>query len=428
MAVPAKRVQYSYDYRGRMVRRQVFSGTYNAGPPSTINWSSTPDTAAGADLIFLYDGWQCVAALKPDQSLFQAYVWGADLSGTMGGAGGVGGLVMFRRVVAGGGTETYFSTYDGNGNVTGLVKGEDAGVSSSAGSVSARYEYGPFGTLLRISGEPVALDNPFRFSTKYHDDTADLMYYGFRYYNPSTGRWLSRDPLEEKGGFNLYGFVYNNPQRYSDPLGLRIYITAPPVGGLDYTRFDDYVLNGFQRIIGDCAKLRKTPIIRQVETGFLFWKKTETRLLGWELDFTDQKLNCVCSPCWKWLKLALGDHLPKKDIYIHRGDELDNASEFRDNIYINENLSFELPTLDASGNVVWENAPFDVVLWHEVIGHGYRDLKHPKDRSNRQGGGGRDPTIVEENNARNCLRLQGVRINDRVPTYYRWKNSLRTCN
>src|SRR5437867_9052309 len=92
LAVPPKRVQYSYDYRGRMVRRQVFTGTYSAGPPATINWSSTADTAAGADVIFLYDGWQCVAALKPDQTLYQAYLWGTDLSGRIGGAGGVGGL------------------------------------------------------------------------------------------------------------------------------------------------------------------------------------------------------------------------------------------------------------------------------------------------------------------------------------------------
>src|SRR6266498_5050686 len=49
VAVPAKRVQYTYDYRGRMVRRQVFSGTYIAGTPPTITWSSTPDAAAAAD-------------------------------------------------------------------------------------------------------------------------------------------------------------------------------------------------------------------------------------------------------------------------------------------------------------------------------------------------------------------------------------------
>jgi RHS repeat-associated protein len=267
----------------------------------------------------------------------------------------------------------------------------------------------------------MAKANPFRFSTKYQDDETDLLYYGYRYYSSSTGRWPNRDPLGEREGNILYGFVQNNPQRYVDPHGLRIYIIAPPVGGLDYTHFDDYVLDGFQRIIGDCAKLKKSSIIQEVPTGFLFWKSTETKLIGWELYYTDEKPNCVCNPCWKWLKAALGDNLPTKDIYINRGHMLDNAYETRDNVFINENLNVSLPTLDASGNVVWENTPFDVVVWHEAIGHGYRDLPHPNVPTNRQGGGGQDPTILEENNARNCLRLQGVSINDRVPTYYGWK-------
>jgi hypothetical protein len=43
----------------------------------------------------------------------------------------------------------------------------------------------------------MAKANPFRFSTKYQDDESDLVYYGNRYYKPSTGTWLSRDPLEE---------------------------------------------------------------------------------------------------------------------------------------------------------------------------------------------------------------------------------------
>jgi len=125
---------------------------------------------------------------------------------------------MFRRTV-GSSTETYFPTYDGNGNTIGLVKAEDAGVTGSAGTVAARYEYGPFGNTLRLSGEPVALDNPFRFSTKFQDDYAELLYYGFRFYNSSTGRWLNRDPISEAGGFNLYGFCRNDPIYYIDAYG-----------------------------------------------------------------------------------------------------------------------------------------------------------------------------------------------------------------
>jgi hypothetical protein len=44
--------------------------------------------------------------------------------------------------------------------------------------------------------------------------------YEYRAYSPSTGRWLNRDPIGELGGRNLYGFVYNNPIRRIDRLGL----------------------------------------------------------------------------------------------------------------------------------------------------------------------------------------------------------------
>jgi RHS repeat-associated protein len=62
--------------------------------------------------------------------------------------------------------------------------------------------------------------NPIRFSSKYTDDESDFLYYGHRYYNPSTGRWLSSDPIGEKGGINLYVFVENDPKTAYDFLGL----------------------------------------------------------------------------------------------------------------------------------------------------------------------------------------------------------------
>jgi RHS repeat-associated protein len=62
--------------------------------------------------------------------------------------------------------------------------------------------------------------NPFMFSTKFYDWETGLYYYGYRYYNPSTGRWLSRDPIGERGGKNLYAFVLNRPTYYIDRFGL----------------------------------------------------------------------------------------------------------------------------------------------------------------------------------------------------------------
>jgi hypothetical protein len=80
----------------------------------------------------------------------------------------------------------------------------------------------------------LAFLNPFRFSTKYQDDETGFLYYGYRYYDPSTGRWPNRDPINELGfnllignpdGFNfdeeknLYAFVHNDPLNKIDPDG-----------------------------------------------------------------------------------------------------------------------------------------------------------------------------------------------------------------
>ena len=66
----------------------------------------------------------------------------------------------------------------------------------------------------------VSASDAFRFSTKYTDQDTGLSYYGFRYYDPHTGRWLNRDPLGEDGGVNLYGFAGNDGVNSIDPLGL----------------------------------------------------------------------------------------------------------------------------------------------------------------------------------------------------------------
>jgi RHS repeat-associated protein len=106
---------------------------------------------------------------------------------------------------------THFVAFDGNGNVSALVKGAD-------GTVAARYEYGPFGEAVRANG-PAAQIGSIRFSTKWRDDEPDTLFYGCRYYNPSAGKWLSRDRFQEGGGPNLNGFVGNDPLNKTDPFG-----------------------------------------------------------------------------------------------------------------------------------------------------------------------------------------------------------------
>ena len=89
------------------------------------------------------------------------------------------------------------------------------------------YRYDAFGNILVTQGEK-ALENEYRFSTKPLNEVNGLYYYGYRYYDPVTGRWPSRDPIGERGGENFYGFVGNDGVNYSDYLGLI------PVSGYSY--------------------------------------------------------------------------------------------------------------------------------------------------------------------------------------------------
>ena len=190
---PQYQLNFSYDARSRRIQKQV----------------STNSTSVYTN-VFLYDGWNLIAELAPNGSVLRNYTWGSDLSGTMQGAGGVGGL-LWENAMIGNTNYLAFVGFDGNGNVSELV--------GTGGTNLAQYEYGPFGEVIRATG-PMAKLNPFRFSTKYQDDESDLLYYGMRWYSASTGQWLSRDPIGEKGGVNLYICSGNDQIDFFDILGL----------------------------------------------------------------------------------------------------------------------------------------------------------------------------------------------------------------
>jgi RHS repeat-associated protein len=181
------------------------------GPPLNFILLKAPRQTDQSTNKFVYEASNLIATLSAESQLLSSYVWGLDLTGTPQGAGGVGGLLSM-TVHSGPQAGTYFYNYDGNGNVQALVN-------ATGGTTAAQYEYGPFGEDIRASG-PLARMNPFRFSTKYQDDESDFVYYAFRYYNPSTGSWLSRDPLEEHGAANLSSFVGNDAVNRLDLLGL----------------------------------------------------------------------------------------------------------------------------------------------------------------------------------------------------------------
>lgn len=193
----ARRLEFSYDYMGRRVEKVTFTG-------SPGNWT------LDQHLRFVYDGWNLVAELDASGAAIRTYTWGLDLSQSLQGAGGVGGLLAVAEH-GGGNSAAFYATYDANGNVSEYL--------DASGAVAAHYEYSPFGRLTAATGAKAA-DFVFRFSTKYLDESTGLYYYGLRYYSAELGRWISRDPIGELGGINVYQHTLNSPLILVDKLGM----------------------------------------------------------------------------------------------------------------------------------------------------------------------------------------------------------------
>ena len=196
---PYLREEHDYDFIGRRIRTSIF----------TTSGATTPASRT----LFVFDGWKCVAELDALSSnqVARKYTWGLDLAGDSGDSstGNVGALLWLVDTAT---NKTHIHLYDRNGNVSGLMD-------TTTRKRSATYDYDAFGQLTVCYGD-YAKKNPFGFSTKYTDFATGLCYYGYRWYSPVHGRWPSRDPIEEKGGINLYGFVGNDGVSRQDRLGL----------------------------------------------------------------------------------------------------------------------------------------------------------------------------------------------------------------
>ena len=192
---PDTTITFKYDYLGRRVEKKVVRGT-----------------TTESHLRFVWRGWLLVAELNAasNNALVKTYTWGPDISGSFGGAGGNGGVLIFRDHTRTD-NESFFPAYDAQGNVTGLI--------DTSGNLVAAYEYDPFGKLIRYAGTR-STSMSLLYGTKYLDMETGLIYYGHRYYDPRQGRFINRDPIGEEGGINLYGMVGNNPVNWVDYLGL----------------------------------------------------------------------------------------------------------------------------------------------------------------------------------------------------------------
>jgi RHS repeat-associated protein len=107
-------------------------------------------------------------------------------------------------------------------------------LTGSTGTVTDSYLYRAFGDLVASSGATV---NPYQYVGRkgyIYDGDLDNFQVRARRYDPTTGRWWSRDPIGFAGGdANLYRYVGNNPLALTDPSGEILPVLALlAVGGL----------------------------------------------------------------------------------------------------------------------------------------------------------------------------------------------------
>ena len=168
---PDYRAEFAYDYLGRRIRRNV-------------NGSVTR---------YLYDGPQAIAELADDRSIEAHYHLGLGIDEVLARYASAD-EVMLR---------------DALGSVVAL--------SDEDGQIRRRYNYSAFGETETFGADST---NPLQFTGRENDGTG-LYYYRARYYAPDLNRFISPDPIGLLAGDpNFYRYVFNDPLRLADPLGL----------------------------------------------------------------------------------------------------------------------------------------------------------------------------------------------------------------
>jgi RHS repeat-associated protein len=190
------RSDFIYDGLGRRRIERDYTWTNSA-------WSKTNE------IRFVYDRNLLIQDRDANNHVLVTYTRGLDLGGGIQRAGGIGGLLARTD----GNNNDSFYHADGSGNIMALMSGAQQ-------TLVAQYLYNPFGQIEgQWGGQATA--NEMQFSSMPFHNLSGFSLYPFRAYNPNIQRWLNQDPIQERGGINLYRFVRNNPLSNFDPFGLQ---------------------------------------------------------------------------------------------------------------------------------------------------------------------------------------------------------------
>jgi RHS repeat-associated protein len=216
----------------KLKRRRVLASSHNVPQGATPLGGAggfPPPTVTYTRSTFAYDGLNRRARVTEQQDTRQStdtsppnwvqitdrkYIWSGN---TIAEERDASTYAVTRRFFAEGeqinGVNYYF-TRDHLGSVRELT--------SSTGQLVEKYDYDPYGnqpTNDVVGGHGGGMAD-FGFTGHWFHGPSGLSLSLYRAYDPSLGRWLSRDPIGEAGGINLYGYVANHPTKLIDPLGL----------------------------------------------------------------------------------------------------------------------------------------------------------------------------------------------------------------
>jgi RHS repeat-associated protein len=210
---------YAYDNNGNTTSKTDSTGTTSYAWDFENRLASVTLPGTGGTVYFAYDPFgRRIRKVFGSATTIYTYD-GANITEELGGGGnllayytqGAGIDEPLSTTEMGG---TYFYHPDGSGSITSVTDG--------SGQLAASFVYDSFGKLTSSSG---TMTNPFQYTAREFDSETGLYYYRARYYDPTTGRFLSEDPKRFDAGPNFYPYALENPINWADPLGLDVTIT-----------------------------------------------------------------------------------------------------------------------------------------------------------------------------------------------------------
>jgi RHS repeat-associated protein len=181
-----KQLAFAYDPFGRRIKKTIVQ--------DTIGTDCTSPNTCPRTTNYIYDGQSIIMEYDQNSNITAKYTHGPNID---------------EPLAVQQGTNIYYYHADGLGSITGL--------SNTSGSIVQTYSYDSFGNMTTTG----SISQPFTYTAREYDSETGMYFYRARYYDPTVGRFVTKDPISFAGGdVNLYNYVGANPINWSDPIGL----------------------------------------------------------------------------------------------------------------------------------------------------------------------------------------------------------------